>query len=235
MIPALIMSATAGAKIPVRGDITALDVLSKVDQFYNTSWNHLSTTLNTGLTIIALAVTIFGILLPLFLQYQARKKYDLEFENLKRETQKRINGEVSQLRTQIVRMEDNITALGASIQGAKDNIDSSYLRAIGGVYFVQGDLMMQNGNLLEGLRSYLDSLNCATKLENVEMFDLCWNRAKELIDNAAVAIAIGGAPEQRKRIISVLAKISQSMKGKDKFNQQALELNRFAAHISRSV
>lgn len=207
---------SVAGKIPAK-DMVALELMSKVDQFYNSAWGNLNSTLNVGLTIVTIVVAIFGIILPIYLQHLMRKNYEKEYEDLKNTTQEQIALDVKKLQDQITDIGGKMAGIASSVDKVKSDIDKAYHHAMGGVFFVQGDFLMKSENAPEALRSYFDSLAHSILLGDDEIIRIAWARIKDLISSPVTTMAVKGNSIYLQRVLESISVTIINLKksGKD--------------------
>jgi hypothetical protein len=122
--------------------IQTIDLINKIDSFYNSAWNKL-------ILIGSIALGIIGILVPIIIQWYQKKIYELSEENLKQELSIKMSELKEELKDTI---EDQIKE---NIKEYEDKIEKLTSSANAKVFHIQGNGLLKEGDYNEAMANYI--------------------------------------------------------------------------------
>ncbi len=120
-----------------------LDIIYRIDQLYDTAWNHL-------IVLITVLTLFIGVIIPLLIQWAQRRFFKLEAQSIENELRSHVDLNIkSKLEKEI---EEKFETLDQRIN---TELDKKYNRLEGGILMAQGHTFFANKAYLNALDNYL--------------------------------------------------------------------------------
>jgi hypothetical protein len=140
--------------------LTAIEWLDKIDGMYSRS-------LTSMLTYLSLVLVIVGVIVPLLIAFYQQKKSQIDAKELKGQVDDLIKSARTELNLYLDKaIKDEIQTVEMKVVDIKKDLKKSIDLALGGVFFLQGDIYRSRGDLVVAIENFLTSAESSLPSEN---------------------------------------------------------------------